>query len=287
MQQLFFCTVFLESRYGDGATATGTGFVYRVRVTDDSDPAKPPEPGLFLVTNKHVVEGAESVSLQFVAGEDREFTSPRLGASSTTRLHDPGQFVGHPDPDIDVAVCPISDVVRALQDQGRAPYFKTISDAMAAGGADQEAVDAIEQVTFIGYPNGLFDQVNFLPIARRGYTATPPTVDYGGKPMFLIDASVFPGSSGSPVLIAETQPYRLIMLGILAAVYKRDVPVLSAASAPHIEDLIDIGIVYKVGTIHETIDVVLQIVGLTRVPPAPGAAVETASPGADPLASRD
>jgi hypothetical protein len=47
-----------------------------------------------------------------------------------------------------------------------------------------------------------------LPISprffRRGMTATPPQLDYCGRPTFLIDASVFGGSSGSPVFLDIT-----------------------------------------------------------------------------------
>lgn len=70
-----------------------------------------------------------------------------------------------------------------------------------------EEIDLIETVTFFGYPNGIWDTANFLPIARRGVTATPISIDFQGKKQFLIDASVFPGSSGSPVFIINTGMY--------------------------------------------------------------------------------
>lgn len=56
-------------------------------------------------------------------------------------------------------------------------------------------------VTFIGYPNGLYEFTSLLPIVRQGYAATAMHIDHGGKPTFLIDAFVFPGSSGSPVFL--------------------------------------------------------------------------------------
>ena len=69
-------------------------------------------------------------------------------------------------------------------------------------------IGLIEDVLFVGYPNGMFDKANNLPVARRGITATPATVDYGGRPVFLIDASVFPGSSGSPVFLYNVGGWR-------------------------------------------------------------------------------
>jgi hypothetical protein len=81
----------------------------------------------------------------------------------------------------------------------------------------------------IGYPNGLWDAINNMPIIRKGTTATDPKLDYNGKKELLIDAACFPGSSGSPVLICNKGGYtdkkgnlnwgttRLIFLGILYA----------------------------------------------------------------------
>ena len=47
--------------------------------------------------------------------------------------------------------------------------------------ADLESLDAIEEIVMIGYPNGLWDSVNNMPIARRGITATPVYLNYEGK----------------------------------------------------------------------------------------------------------
>lgn len=55
----------------------------------------------------------------------------------------------------------------------------------------------------IGYPNGIWDSTHNLPIIRRGITATHPKLKYNGKPEFVIDAACFPGSSGSPVFLAN------------------------------------------------------------------------------------
>jgi hypothetical protein len=64
-------------------------------------------------------------------------------------------------------------------------------------------------VTFIGYPNGIWDSKNLLPVVMRGTTASPIEVDFEGTPRFLIDASVFGGSSGSPVFILNQGTYSM------------------------------------------------------------------------------
>jgi len=43
----------------------------------------------------------------------------------------------------------------------------------------------------IGYPSGLWDTKNNLPIVRKGITATTPYFDYNGKREFLVDIAAF------------------------------------------------------------------------------------------------
>lgn len=86
----------------------------------------------------------------------------------------------------------------------------------------------------IGYPIGLWDEVNNLPIVRRVLAATRPGVDYNGLPVFLVDAAIYPGSSGSPVVVLSEGMIvdgaslmlganRLMFLGIMPAVYQTNV----------------------------------------------------------------
>lgn len=86
----------------------------------------------------------------------------------------------------------------------------------------------LDQITMIGYPNGLWDQKNNLPIFRRGVLASGLKHDWNGRREFLIDAACFPGSSGSPVCICDVGGYttkkgifmgasRIKFLGVLYA----------------------------------------------------------------------
>mgnify|MGYP003291781313 CR=1 FL=1 len=49
-----------------------------------------------------------------------------------------------------------------------------------------------------------YDKKNNLPLVRTGTIASHPRKDFNGLPQFVIDAQVFPGSSGSPVFIDMT-----------------------------------------------------------------------------------
>lgn len=87
---------------------------------------------------------------------------------------------------------------------------------------------ALEDVIVVGYPDGIVDPAHNIPVFRRGITATPASIDFGGKQEFLIDAAIFPGSSGSPVLLYNIGSYqnhgnlvigsRVKLLGVIHAV---------------------------------------------------------------------
>ena len=57
----------------------------------------------------------------------------------------------------------------------------------------------------IGYPRGFYDQLHLFPIVKSGIVASRWGVPFQGKPYFLIDAKLFPGSSGSIVVSKPQQ----------------------------------------------------------------------------------
>ncbi|MEB0261247.1 MULTISPECIES: hypothetical protein [unclassified Mucilaginibacter] len=87
----------------------------------------------------------------------------------------------------------------------------------------------LEEILMVGYPNGIWDQINNKPILRRGITATHPNFDYNGQKEVMIDTACFPGSSGSLVFIFNEHGYqdkkgnitlgssRVYLLGVLFA----------------------------------------------------------------------
>lgn len=165
---------------------------------------------------------------------------------------------------------------------GTPPFFRAVSPEHVYGEAQvDQLVDAIEEVLFVGYPDSIFDTHNFTPILRTGTTATPIALDFAGKPRFLIDASVFPGSSGSPVFLMDRSGSyrdkngtiqmgspRFALLGILHAVRVRqvdaDVIEVPTHFSVRMADPINLGIVFKAGTIDDCVAPLLAHAGLTR-----------------------
>lgn len=276
--QLFFTTARLAYSAG-GKDWVGTGFVYGVET--DAGTAH------FLVSNRHVLGLAERMTITMVRAQAGE---PLLGQQATVLVEDvPNRVTEHSNPLVDVAVMPMSGIFEQMDQSGEPAYFRSVPASLTLSTRDAALLDSVVDVAFVGYPNGLFDTTNFLPIVRRGTTATPIRVDYCGAPAFLVDASIFPGSSGSPVFLTEQgiafrrgQGFSIggvnqKLLGVIAAVHTRsltgEIAEVTTALSVSIAEPIDLGIVYKAHVIDECIDAVLQSHGLTRL------AAELSEPG--------
>jgi hypothetical protein len=140
---------------------------------------------------------------------------------------DQGWF-NHPCDDIDLCATPLEPFRREAERVGKKIFLTTLTTDHIPDDQILGELLALESVTMIGYPIGLWDKVNNLPIARRGMTASHPKVDFNGKRIGVIDIAAFPGSSGSPVLIVNEGGYaipsgyvagesRILLLGILYA----------------------------------------------------------------------
>ena len=113
--------------------------------------------------------------------------------------------------------------------QGISLFYRTFDESLIPSSEKIKTLDAVEDIIMIGYPNGLWDSVNNMPLIRKGITSTDIKLDYEGRKEFLIDAACFPESSGSPILICDVGGYRdkqgnlnwgssrVLLLGVLYA----------------------------------------------------------------------
>lgn len=198
-QQLFFCTTRVEAKSADGKTNSfGTGFVFSHKIDEQRQIP-------FIVTCRHVVNGFASASFSFVQSKDDK---PNLGQKCEVTVPNLQNFVFYdPDPKIDVALIPLAPILEYFKANGQIPFYRVLSKNLVPSQKAAEDLSAIQSIVFVGYPYGIHDEINLLPIARRGFTASPYIVDFNGLPLFLIDASVFPGSSGSPVMVLDQGSY--------------------------------------------------------------------------------
>lgn len=185
----------------------GSGFYYsRLAPGDGEGPQWRTVEDMWLVTNRHVVipkiEGNE------VHPTNLTFNLRKIGSSgglnwdpvvlSAGELENLAKF--HPDKSVDVAVVNIYETVTnriKSGDQYASPYLLN-SDYFA--GKNNIEVEASSDVLVAGYPKGFYDEVNLFPIVKSGIVASRWGAGFQGSPYFLIDAKLFPGSSGSVVI---------------------------------------------------------------------------------------
>ncbi len=194
-EQLSLSTVRIECELGDGQIATGTGFF--TKYVESGDSFVP-----VIVTNKHVVQGAEKGSLYFTlsdgSGHPLYDRHHRFVISNFAK-----PWIDHPDPAVDLCAMPIYTLITEMQKKGLKPYVTFIDLSTLPTQDDIKEMAGMERVVMIGYPNGLSDLEHNQPVFRSGVLASHYRFDWNGKAEFLIDAACVPGSSGSPVLIID------------------------------------------------------------------------------------
>lgn len=216
--QLIYTTTRLTAFSGGQSISTGTGFFFRF--VFDVGPVD------VLVTNKHVIAGADTVQLRMNM-RDRAGAFLDEGHLISLSLQD---VVDHPDPDVDLCAFGTGNIT-SMEHDGRRSFAISLSEANIPSDEEWQSFDSVEGVWMIGCPNGLYDTMNNLPIVRSGITASSPRLPYRGKQEFVVDMACFPGSSGSPIVQAPSissldrttggmnigQPSKGHLLGVLYA----------------------------------------------------------------------
>ena len=212
--QLLYTTVPIYAKKKDGTVSSGTGFIFSVNEKEDRSIP-------LLITNYHVVQGAMAGFVEL------HIAQAGMPSEKSVRVQfDESIIEGNKLGDLDLIAIPLAGTLNGFQQKDIHLFYRTVTQDIIPKQEQEEEFAAIENVTFIGYPSGLYDDINKLPIIRQGITATPIWNKFKGEETFLIDAGVFPGSSGSPVFIYNHGSYptkdgitigsRLLFVGVIS-----------------------------------------------------------------------
>ena len=215
-----YTTVPVYAILPEGKLSTGTGFIFSVKI--DENTSIP-----LLITNYHVVKNARNGFVEMHISENNRPTKEVVRV-----LFEGSVFNDNKLGDLDLIALPIASAINNMQAQGKQLFFRSIDESLIPKKNLIDELASVEDLTFIGYPSSIYDSINKLPVIRQGISATPIWNDFQGKEEFLIDAGVFPGSSGSPVLIFNRGTYptkdgiaignRILFVGVLKETLKRE-----------------------------------------------------------------
>lgn len=211
------CLVALGSPDPQGeVTWSATGFWYAYVPPDDPTTAI-----VYLVTNRHVLEGCADLLLRLNPQPERRrarpYACPLLNAKGKPL------WGAHPNPDIDLAVLPF-DFARLRTEEGLSELIFHGRDSSYRLDEMKLLVAEGDDVFILGFPLGVVGNFRNAVVVRRGCVAQIQELYSGHSDCYLVDAEVFPGNSGGPVVLApepihnsDGLPVRPALIGVAFA----------------------------------------------------------------------
>lgn len=249
---VFFATVRIASS-GTSGNSIGTGFLLRASFNGSLDG----QGATLLISNKHVfADPSNVIRLQFLKRRSISDNTPVFGEIVSAKIADLRSdviYVEHPDQAVDLGCL----VANAIEDLKSGIFALTIPRHMLATFQEPDLIAGMD-IYFVGYPANRYDTINNLPLMRHGYIASLPTTDFQGKPQFIVDAQVWPGSSGSPVFANFGGKMRLMGVVAETMIEYQEVKQIAVATVPVVKNVLGLGIVLKSTLLPALIDAALD-----------------------------
>lgn len=168
----------------------------------------------------NVHASVDSIKLWFTRAKDGR---PLVGQCEHILIERVAQMIVHPD--VDLAVLDVSALIARFPET---LYFKAVPYESLADFEEPE-LSVTTPVYFIGYPEGISDTMHNFPLIRKGIVSSHPRYDFNGAPYIIIDAMIFPGSSGSPAFVSLENACQtpgsvstFMLLGVVTATYLKN-----------------------------------------------------------------
>lgn len=171
-----------------------TGFLYGKLIKQEGESK---QYRIFLVTNKHVFNDSKTTWLRF--NPERDEPAKEFEALLRDKNNKQTWLV-HPDPEVDLAILGIN--APFLSEQGiRFSYFRSDQHIATRTQATEIGVGEGDGVFVLGFPMGMIGEKRNFVIVKQGIIARIRDTLAGHSKEFLVDASIFPGNSGGPVVL--------------------------------------------------------------------------------------
>lgn len=173
---------------------------------------------LLFITNRHVIDDTFNPEMKkhgyivdHIDVELRKFNqnSP-LNETGFFDLVSPQKKIYYPQDQTDLAAIEISMKLTNLQNatkSGFRPNALDLNNEIADGPFFKSELKIMDSVSFVGFPNDLYDTKANIPIARQAAIASRPGFPFTGKAVtgevILVSGLSLGGSSGSPVISNE------------------------------------------------------------------------------------
>lgn len=203
------CVVAIGAQQNGTHQWMGTGFLFGYR--DEGYEAG--SYTLYLVTNKHVFKGFDHVYIRFNPQGRQPAKVYNLDLISNGNV----LYKQHPNQNVDIAVAKIN--AQLLKNDGiRFSFFRCDQDCYYISDLKTIQVTEGDGIFALGYPMGNVGANRQYVIVRNGSLARVRDMLDGYSSDFIIDAFVFPGNSGGPVIIKQNFLVLMVLTIILILV---------------------------------------------------------------------
>lgn len=210
-------------------SSQGSGFFYTELANEPTGPINVEKQlgwyqvmGTWLVTNRHVVfpriddpitgqkkeTAPDSFTFNFkeIVGDEIKWIPVTLTQNELLK-----RTLLHSDNSVDVVAIKVDDLATSLMVSNA--HTNMISTGKVTDrdlpSASPLTIEATSDVVICSYPHGFYDSVNKYPIVKSGIIASSWGKPFNGTRTFLVDANLFPGSSGGLVLSKPTDIARI------------------------------------------------------------------------------
>lgn len=151
---------------------------------------------VYLITNRHVIEGLDNAIIRFNSKTNVKVKDYNI---KTKNLTGETIWVGHPNLKVDVMVTSF-DFLKVKSEGMKSNFFMSDKNTLTKTQMKTKNISEGDFVYTLGYPMGLIKKDGQHIFVRSGIVSRIQDL-YETKSLdFVIDAFVFPGNSGGPVL---------------------------------------------------------------------------------------